>query len=766
MPHTNEGLLNKPKDDELLPGTIRPFPMMTRPAQPAQRQPAQPQAQVQPQVPAQPSPVLGISGGVSPMGLGLQQPNDLTAIAGTIDQTRPSVLGPTTVTQEPIIVQKEKEPPKVVTQVPTVVQKGRELPQVITPEKQLEINEGEANIPIDVVGKNAGQIQEEIFTRAKNKLLKDTAAIDQARRDRLKQDIGQVGASGQGVGNSLLAMLNASQSAQLTNSLENLTIQQLQIENAEFQQTKAGLMNVFNGLIGDPQAQLEMGKSMAIMFPNDSFFQFIANNPNAEALMTKLGSQAFFQKKQQALSNANTIIAQIPDLTNDALVNNAFDNWKGTFFFDDDDWGVSARSWLERGDIDREELNRIHQELFGSIVPDDLTEETAKELYAKWTFEQQVKNLKTQDIKLNIIDGLVNPTDEELEIAQGMASVLANFEGQITIDALTGVFDPTALQGEGAFGIYFEDWDGIDYGLEQNSRSGRDLFNQNMDELWVAAVNSIGFENLPSREEFRTAFENTAAEFEANKRLVGKGEAAGIFKNSGLFKTKVLEPGEQVVTAGTIGFPEIPNVPRETINGILSDDRNIVGRTLENLNDIDLQNIFQNDIEGQLARQMIVNGTVPNSNDFGLNIFSESEFIDGSSDGRFSRVNPDFKIDARTASPEGFRRKNIVNGTTPKFISDGKKIYQVKLIVAGDTIKYQFIDLTTGSVVNELWSEQTRPTRGELQESVNKFNNTKQFETAETPQLLQAQVGTQQPFQLQQLPIQTAGAIQPQPLGV
>lgn len=452
-------------------------------------------------------PEIGMNGKTEPGVFGIQMPK----IGVASDSTTTSTTATTTETPK-------VEQPKVQTSTtPAVSTETKiEAPQAQptsdiklglatdTSEEQTKAIDELANTPVDVAGKTSSDIQDEIFERQKEIYMRDKLRTDQMNMERYSQRLAQEGFAGSGSREALMLMLEASNANGTANGLQQLQLANLQRLSNDRKEEEATMMNLFTQMAnsGDLKSALSLADSMSAMDPDNTYWKYITNNPEQLERYLNPQVQARITQNRQA---ANELLSGI-NFQNPAEIGARYDEWKKLYFDSASDISAEREgAWTSISDADKDAL---YQEAFGTQRPSQMSEAEADEIYSRYAYKQKVENLENAMVGDTIRKNLIQngATDEDLEALQDGMDVFLNSPESAKDLILNGItfVDGDINSEKGKF--LFEDWYGGDYDLQDNKRSQRDQYNQDMDAMWSEYVKSLGEDEImASREKFQDA---------------------------------------------------------------------------------------------------------------------------------------------------------------------------------------------------------------------------------------------------------------------
>jgi len=361
---------------------------------------------------------------------------------------------------------------------------------------------------LDVEGKTAEDIQDEIYNRNKEIFVRDKIRADQMSQERYAQKLAQQGFAGSGTSEALQMMLQTTNANGTASGLESLSLANLNRQATDQREQESHMMSLYQSAAesGDMTMALKVANQMAAMSPDNDYWAYIAANPDAMKNMFDPNVQARIVANRGL---AHDKIASL-DFENQAAVDGAYSGWRGLNWLDDDDLAAErAGAWSSVSDADKA---RIFAEEFGSQIPQDLSDIQKDEIYAKYAYEQKVRNMEnslmgdtiTKQLKA---DGV---SDQDLEDLQENMNYFLDSPGAAQSFLIDGMdFEGRDLASEKAK-FLFEDWYGADYDTADNSRTGRDQYNQDMDEMWKSYTDRmVEGDVLATREDFIEALEAT-----------------------------------------------------------------------------------------------------------------------------------------------------------------------------------------------------------------------------------------------------------------
>tara|TARA_R110002167_G_scaffold352273_2_gene565182 strand:+ start:18226 stop:20277 length:2052 start_codon:yes stop_codon:yes gene_type:complete len=360
--------------------------------------------------------------------------------------------------------------------------------------EQTKIIEKLGSDVIDPTGKTVEGIQDEIAERQKEIFLRDTARQNQLNMEQYSQKLAQEGFGGSGARESLILMLEASNANNTATGLQQLQLANLQRKSGEAAKQEAAMQMLFSQTMesGNTKEALELANQLAANDPENPYWQYVSNNPEAMAKMNDVNYQA---KLLANRTSADDIISRL-DFTAPGSIQAKYGDWKN-YFFDSDEAITTARlaAW---DDISQEDKDRIYEEEIGAPRTGMMNDAEKNEVYAKWRFDKKVSNAETGLISDTIYKDLKanNVTDENLEAIQnGVNYLLADPNATpLSLDGMT--FLPGDLQGRKAEHL-FENWSGEDYNLTTNKWTERTQFDLDMDTMWKSYVKGLGDGEMP-----------------------------------------------------------------------------------------------------------------------------------------------------------------------------------------------------------------------------------------------------------------------------
>jgi hypothetical protein len=250
-------------------------------------------------------------------------------------------------------------------------------------------------------------------------------AQQQAERLRMNQLIKERGMSDQGVGNSLMLNLARSQGMNYNTAITDMQITELNriqnIEREDEQNRLQSLMNMFGALEGDANAQIELAKSLSVMYPN-SFFADLASNETLQNSLKQMSTNESIAKFNERKAYQKELIYGIDDIDNSLEINEIKDKWidsqKATA---GDGLSKQADSWFKN--ISLEDMNALMPDGFKKNSLDEFSNAEKEDAYLESRFNDTIQFEKEQRIEADIYNTLSSGDEINDSILSGLIGV-------------------------------------------------------------------------------------------------------------------------------------------------------------------------------------------------------------------------------------------------------------------------------------------------------------------------------------------------------
>jgi len=432
--------------------------------------------------------------------------------------------------------------------------------------EQTKIIEKIGSDVIDPAGKTAEGIQDEIAQRQKEIFLRDTARQNQLNMEQYSQKLAQEGFGGSGARESLLLMLEAKNANNTSSGLEQLQLANLKRKSGEAAKQAASMQMLFSQMMqsGNTKESLEFARQMAVNDPNNEYWNYVTNNPEA---ITKLNDVNYQAKLVANRDKANDLISRL-NFENPGEIQAKYNDWKGFSFDSPEDLTAQRLSAWDK--IPQKDKDRIYAEEIGATRTGVMNDAEKDEVYAKWAFDKKVQNQE---------NSLVGDTlMKEIKASSGNASdeLLESLDAGINYFISDPNFTPfeledmTFLEGDiqGTKGKFlFQNWNDEDYNETDNKWSERDQTDKDMDSMWTAYVNNLAPGDMPmSRKDFINATKEAGYKFAGE--TVATGDILATKKVQDLTSEKDLIK-QTLINQGVTSRETLEALDRDAMNTLL-----------------------------------------------------------------------------------------------------------------------------------------------------------------------------------------------------
>jgi len=265
-------------------------------------------------------------------------------------------------------------------------------------------------------------------------------------------------------------------------------------------------MAMFSSLTGDPQAQIELAKTLANLYPDNPYWSQFTNASFVDQF-TKGQSREVLALHQLQKEDGNLILSHNPEaFHNSDVANEVYSKWSDAVFKDASYLTSETDSWVRAGDLD--EINR-YLEKAGGIPVNSVGEisdwKEIEDAYKRRMYDKALKVGKSKDIVNNGIKylneiGEDSAMDEnERKFLEDNAYLMADIavDGDVTIMGLTGVLDGPIETSD--FGFMVVDWYGEPYTGDYTKSGGNTTITGDANSITNARLDATWTQYLKTR---------------------------------------------------------------------------------------------------------------------------------------------------------------------------------------------------------------------------------------------------------------------------
>lgn len=473
-------------------------------------------------------------------------------------------------------------------------------------------------ITIDPLSPTAvNDVQKAALAAKSNRSLQEQDAKADAMLDQYLQQMGEQGIKG-GSRNAFLGALFRENSSQRSDLLFALQQEELKMAAEKQDTEQESFMSQFNLLVGNGRVDdsILFAQEMAKQYPDSTFWNYYAYNPNAKTSLAASMSPAARKAAQEAQVFArDQVNMNVTDFYDKGQTEGAWptflENWKKTYT-GDTELQLAATTWAKSSPEDAataiEELTGMTGVDVNSLPADVVAKAYIRDYYDKYVKGQQASNYSRDALELA---NSFTTDPAELERLQDAAVTLASTTPRnISIDGITVQPEAFTDTQNGALSYLFTDWQGNDYDPATNPRNsvpGTESYA--LDQLWKAALGVMD-ENGESilagvtRDQFRDIATGMNGELIASGNMT-EGMAKNLAKN---YKTALASAAAQNTNdPGVIAKNELAN---KTANGqpLTLDDAPLLAQAILGMDDMQRQNYL---VQLQLSGAIPKNPPVP-----------------------------------------------------------------------------------------------------------------------------------------------------------